>query len=142
MIRTTRRANPSMANLFNGMPFKRMLYATALLASLLTGACGAGANGDRMKDDAKFDVAWQAVRDAATADAQRKGIDAFLELNQQAGAPPLMVNVTRRDSGEKAAIDQALWDNPQQYEVTLRYGDRRYGFTPLSRSSLEPLFRE
>lgn len=118
------------------------LSALALSASLLTGACGAGTPGDRMKDDASFDAAWQSVRDATAADAQRAAIDAFLALNQQTGSPPLMVNVARRDTGEKAAIDKALWENPQQYEVTLRYGDRRYGFTPLSRASLEPLFRE
>lgn len=125
--------------------------ATALVAGLLA-ACGTGTTGERttgarMTQDATtepagFNAAWQAVRDATSADAQRDGIDAFLAMNQQAGAPPLMVNVAKRDTGAKAAIDQALWDNPQQYEVTLRYGDRRYGFTPLSRASLEPLFRE
>lgn len=95
-----------------------------------------------MSNPAAIDAAWLEVRDATTADAQRGAVDAFLALNQQAGAPPLMVNVANRDTGEQAAIDQALWDNPQQYEVTLRFGDRRYSFTPLSRSSLEPLFRE
>lgn len=121
----------------------RIALASLLLAcSLLANACGAGRNGDNMSNDAGIDAAWLEVRDATAADEQRRRIDAFLALNQQAGAPPLMVNVARRDTGGKAAIDKALWENPQQYEVTLRYGDRRYSFVPLSRSSLEPLFRE
>ncbi|WP_242111766.1 hypothetical protein [Luteimonas aquatica] len=88
------------------------------------------------------DNAWQAVRAAATPEDQRRGIDAFLALQQGAGAPPLQVSVRELASGQKARIDQALWDHPQQYEVTLRYGDRQYPFVPQSRASLEPLFRE
>lgn len=124
---------------------RTVLGSLLLAGSLLAGACGAGRpgpSGDQMSNQAAIDAAWLDVRDATAADAQRSAVDAFLALNQQAGAPPLMVNVAKRDTGEKAAIDQALWDNPQQYEVTLRFGDRRYSFTPLSRSSLEPLFRE
>ena len=91
---------------------------------------------------AALDAAWQAVRDAADPAQQRARLDAFLAMNRQAGAPPLMVDVARRDTGERAPIDKALWADPQHYEVTLRYGQRRYGFVPLARTSLEPLFRE
>lgn len=118
------------------------LIALLLAGSVLASACGTGLDGGGMGGDANFDTAWEAVRAAESTDAQRQRIDAFLAMNQQAGAPPLMVSVARRDTGEKAAIDQALWDNPQDYEVTLRYDERRYRFVPLGRASLEPLFRE
>ena len=95
-----------------------------------------------MTGEASFDQAWQAVRAATAPDRQREQIDAFLELNRQAGSGPLMVRVRRADTGEKSAIDKALWEHPQEYVVTLSYGAREYEFTPLSRSSLEPLFRE
>ncbi|RPD85375.1 hypothetical protein [Luteimonas sp. 100069] len=95
-----------------------------------------------MKHDAAADTAWARVTTATTAAQQRQEIDAFLAIQQQGGAPPVMVDVTKRDGGAPAPIDDALWQNPQDYEVSLRYGDRRYRFVPLSRSSLEPLFRE
>lgn len=123
-------------------PSKAALRGLILASCLLATACSAASNGTTMHNEAGFDTAWQVVTGATAPGAQRTSIDAFLAMNRQAGAPPLMVTVTRRDTGEKAAIDKALWDNPQEYEVTLRYGDRRYGFTPLSRASLEPLFRE
>lgn len=91
---------------------------------------------------APLDAAWQAVRDAPDPATQRTRLDAFLAMNRQAGAPPLMVDVARADTGERAPIDKALWAEPQRYQVTLRYGQRRYAFVPLSRASLEPLFRE
>lgn len=115
----------------------------ALVAGcLLLMACGGRPNGERMSSDDDFQAAWQAVQSADSASEQRQKIDAFLAMNQRAGAPPLQVSVRNQATGEKAPIDQALWDNPQQFEVTLRYGERRYVFVPLSRSSLEPLFRE
>ncbi|MCW5579748.1 MAG: hypothetical protein KIS72_00145 [Luteimonas sp.] len=116
-------------------PFK------ALWLGLLLAACHASTPGDTMAAP-RFDDAWQAVTAAATPQAQREAIDAFLAANVQAGAPPLMVVVHRRDSRAPAPIDQALWEAPSDFEVTLRYGDERYSFVPLSRSSLEPLFRE
>lgn len=109
---------------------------------LLLVACSARPNGDDMSTQRDFDTFWQAVTAAGTAQAQRAAIDAFLEANQQAGAPPLQVRVRHGDTGEAAPIDKALWDNPQQYQVELRYGGRRYEFVPLSPASLEPLFRE
>lgn len=120
---------------------------TSMLALLLAhcmaaAACGGGLAGETMTGEASFDQAWQAVRAATAPDRQREQIDAFLELNRQAGSGPLMVRVRRADTGEKSAIDKALWEHPQEYVVTLSYGAREYEFTPLSRSSLEPLFRE
>jgi len=119
-----------------------MKKLSLLACTLLLVACSGRLNGEDMSTQRDFDGAWQAVTAADSAQAQRQAIDAFLEANRQAGAPPLQVNVRRRDSGEAAPIDQALWDHPDQYEVVLRYGDRKYPFVPLSRSSLEPLFRE
>lgn len=114
-----------------------------LLACILAlTACSGTPNGEGMSNQRDFNAEWQAVTAARSAQEQRAAIDAFLEANQRAGAPPLQVNVRLRDSGEAAPIDKALWDNPGQYEVVLRYGDQRYSFVPLSRSSLEPLFRE
>lgn len=95
-----------------------------------------------MSGDENFEAAWQAVRTAASADGQRQGIDAFLTMNQQAGAPALQVSVKRLDTGKETPVERALWEHPQQYEVTLHYGDRKYSFVPQSRASLEPLFRE
>ena len=90
----------------------------------------------------EFDAAWERVREATDAQAQRDEIVGFLRHNEQAGAPALQVSVIRRDTGEKAAIDDALWQHPDRYEVTLRYGARSHVFVPLSSASLEPLFRE
>lgn len=118
------------------------LAGCLLTAGLLSSACGSGRSGDEMKHDAAADTAWTRVTAATSAAEQRQQIDAFLASQQQGGAPPLMVNVAKRDGGAPAPIDDALWQNPQDYEVTLRYGERRYRFVPLSRSSLEPLFRE
>ncbi len=89
-----------------------------------------------------FDAAWQAVLAADSSERQRQQIDAFLALNREAGAPPLQVSVKEVTSGETVAIGKALWENPQAYEVTLRYDGRSYAFVPQSRASLEPLFRE
>jgi len=119
-----------------------MKNPTLLACTLILVACSARLHGEDMSTQRDFDAAWQAVTAADSAQSQRQAIDAFLEANRQAGAPPLQVNVRRRDSGEAAPIDQALWDHPDQYEVVLRYGDRKYPFVPASRSSLEPLFRE
>lgn len=119
-----------------------MTKSLLLACILAVTACNGTANGEGMSTQRDFDAEWQAVTAAATAGDQRAAIDAFLAANQRAGAPPLQVNVRRRDSGEAAPIDRALWDNPGDYEVVLRYGERRYPFVPLSRSSLEPLFRE
>lgn len=110
---------------------------------LICVACGGRANGEKMSPDAQYDSAWQAVTSAQTAESQRAAIDAFIALNESSdGAPPRQVSVTASASGQKAPIDNALWANPQQYEVTLRYGERSYVFVPKSRLSLEPLFRE
>ncbi|GAA3913132.1 hypothetical protein [Luteimonas lutimaris] len=119
-----------------------MKKLSLLACTLLLVACSGRLKGEGMGAHQDFDAAWQAVQAAGTAEDQRREIDAFLSMNQQAGAPPLQVNVRRRDSGEAAPIDQALWDHPGEYEVVLRYGDRKYPFVPKSRSSLEPLFRE
>lgn len=119
-----------------------MKKLSLLACTLLLVACSGRLNGEDMSTHQDFDTAWQAVQTAATAEDQRQRIDAFLALNRQAGAPPLQVNVRKRATGEAAPIDQALWDNPGQYEVVLRYGDRKYRFVPQSHSSLEPLFRE
>lgn len=114
----------------------------AFWLALLLAACSATPHGETMSDGARLDASWQAVTAAATPADQRRAIDDFLALNQSIGAPPLMVVVHRRDTGAVARIDQALWDAPSDYEVTLSYGSRRHAFVPLSRSSLEPLFRE
>lgn len=118
--------------------------ALALLLAhcMAAAACGGGMAGDTVAGEASFDRAWQAVRAATAPDRQRQEIDAFLELNRQAGSGPLMVRVRHADTGAKSAIDKALWERPQDYVVTLVYGAREYEFTPASRSSLEPLFRE
>lgn len=113
----------------------------ALWLALLLAACQASTPGETMAAP-RFDDAWQAVTAAATPQAQREAIDAFLAANAAAGSPPLLVQVHRRGTRDVAPIDQALWDAPTDFEVTLRYGDQRYVFVPLSRSSLEPLFRE
>ena len=89
-----------------------------------------------------LDAAWQAVTAADSAEIQRERIDAFLEAKREAGSGPLMVRVRHRDSGEKSGIDKALWEHPERYVLTLSYGQKEYEFVPLSRSSLEPLFRE
>jgi hypothetical protein len=118
---------------------RALLSALCFLACV---ACSGAANGEKMSNDDKTDAAWQEVLAADTAERQRERIDAFLAMNQAAGAPALQVSVKDIASGQKAPIDKALWANPQQYEVTLRYGEQTYTFTPKSRSSLEPLFRE
>ena len=124
------------------MNFRNLLVAGALAASLSGTACASADVGSEMSQHTNIDSTWSEVVEAETAEVQRERIDAFLELNRQAGSHGLMVSAARRADGTKAAIDKALWDNPQDYELTLRYGDRVYRFVPLSRASLEPLFRE
>jgi hypothetical protein len=118
------------------------VFALLLAHCMAAAACGGGLAGDTMTGEASFDQAWHAVRTATAPDRQRQDIDAFLELNREAGAGPLMVRVRHADTGEKSAIDKALWANPQDYIVTVSYGAREYEFTPLSRASLEPLVHE
>ena len=116
---------------------------TALVCgSLLLVACSGRLNGETMSEQERYDAAWQAVTAAGDPREQRRQIDAFLALNQQADAPALQVLVSSLDTGQRAPIDRALWDNPQRYEVTLRYGERSYVFVPQSADSLKPLFRE
>ncbi len=95
-----------------------------------------------MGETHKVDAAWQEVTSAGTAEAQRRHLDAFLALNAEIGAPPLQVSVKELASGARVPISKALWANPQNYEVTLRYEQRTYTFTPKSAASLEPLFNE
>lgn len=117
--------------------------ALLLAHCVLVAACGAGVTGRQMTTETdSFDSAWQAVQDATTPQQQREHIDAFLQQQHDAGSGPLLVRVQRRDTGEKAAIDKALWEHPDQYLVSILYGQRQYDFVPLSRLSLEPLFRE
>ena len=124
------------------MRLRPSMLALLLAHCMAAAACGGGLAGDTMTGEASFDQAWHAVRTATAPDRQRQDIDAFLELNREAGAGPLMVRVRHADTGEKSAIDKALWANPQDYIVTVSYGAREYEFTPLSRASLEPLFHE
>src|SRR5688500_5327878 len=114
---------------------------SALFLSLfLAASCNGQAHrGNVPVNDEK---AWRAVVDATDAESQRARLEEFLKQNTDAGAPALQVSVRSLDTGEKARIDKALWDNPQRYEVTLRYGERQYVFIPKSRASLDPLFRE
>lgn len=86
--------------------------------------------------------AWDAVTSATDPAAQRAALDAFLALERREDARPLQVHVFRLDSGGRAAIGQELWDHPADHEVELRLDGREYRFVPLSRASLEPLFRE
>lgn len=123
----------------------RYAIAAGLLAHCLlaTTACAGGFKGTHtMHQSHPLDAAWQAVTAADSAEIQRERIDAFLQANREAGSGPLMVRVRHRDSGEKSGIDKALWEHPERYVLTLSYGQKEYEFVPLSRSSLEPLFRE
>lgn len=95
-----------------------------------------------MATEHEFEDAWERVREASDAGVQRAEIAAFLRRNEEAGAPALQVSVANRETGGKAAIDDALWQHPDRYEITLRYGTRSHVFVPLSSASLEPLFRE
>ncbi|MEN1960037.1 hypothetical protein WCE41_06840 [Luteimonas sp. MJ246] len=95
-----------------------------------------------MTTASEFESAWERVREASDAQVQRDEVIAFLRRNEQAGAPALQVSVAHRDTGARAAIDDALWQQPDRYEVTLRFGERSHVFVPLSRESLVPLFRE
>lgn len=95
-----------------------------------------------MSVTADHDAAWEQVRTAPDAATQRQRIVDFLRQNETAGAPALQVLLYRRDTGAQAPIDDALWANPDQYEVQLSLGERQYRFVPRSRESLEPLFRE
>lgn len=99
-------------------------------------------NDARMTTDDRHASAWDAVTSAADAAAQRAALDAFLALERPTGARPLQVHAYRIDSGARAAIGQELWDHPYDHEVELRLAGREYRFVPLSRASLEPLFRE
>ena len=105
-------------------------------------ACGSQVTGGGMATSSEFDTAWERVVAAPDAQAQRDAVVAFLRRNDEAGAPALQVSVHRRDTGAKAGIDDALWQDPSQYEATLRYGTRSHVFVPLSPASLQPLFRE
>jgi hypothetical protein len=115
---------------------------SALLASAMACllACGSHATGGGMGDG--MDAAWERVRTAPDADAQRDAVQAFVREYEAGGAPALQVSAVLRATGEKAAIDRALWERPGDYELTLRYGERRYVFVPLSSASLVPLLRE
>lgn len=115
--------------------------ALACALALLV-ACGNHATGGNMTTGNDIDVAWERVTAAPDAEAQRREIVDFLRRNEEAGAPALQVSVAERDTGARAPIGDALWEQPDRYEVTLRFGERRYVFVPMSRASLEPLFRE
>lgn len=95
-----------------------------------------------MKSGDPHASAWHAVTSAVDPAAQRAALDAFLALERPGDPRPLQVHVYRRDSAERAPIDQSLWDEPIGYEVELRLNGDEYRFVPLSRASLEPLFRE
>lgn len=120
--------------------FVKSIAVAGTLALLL--ACGSQVGGGAMATEHEFDAAWERVREASDAQVQRDAVVEFLRRNEQSGAPALQVSVTHRDTGAKAAIDDALWQHPDRYEVTLRYGARSHVFVPLSSASLEPLFRE
>ena len=117
---------------------------TLLLSVFMTAcvACGGAASGARMSDTHSSKAAWQRVVDADSETTQRAELDAFLALHPPGSEPRLQVSVVDAASGQKAPIDKALWAAPQNYRVTLSYGDETYVFTPKSRASLEPLFRE
>ncbi len=114
----------------------------AFLAVALPAACTRPVNGDPMSEASDHDAAWEQVRSAPDDATQQQRLIGFLRSHEQAGAPALQVLVYRRDTGAQARIDDALWANPDQHEVELRFGERRYRFVPRSRASLEPLFRE
>lgn len=99
-------------------------------------------NGEQTRPGSAHAKAWAAVASATDPAAQRAALDAFLALERPPGARPVQVHVYRRGSGERARIDQSLWDEPAAYEVELRLNGDEYRFVPLSRASLEPLFRE
>lgn len=119
--------------------------ALALCIGLLAAtpaACTPSVPGNAMSANADHDAAWEQVRSAPDAATQRQRIVEFLRQNDTTGAPALQVLVYRRDTGAQAPIDDALWAHPDQFEVQLSFGERRFRFVPLSRDSLEPLFRE
>ena len=123
---------------------RALALAGALVAcsSVLPACSGVPLNSEQMSSGDRHASAWDAVTAARDPAAQRSALDAFLSLERPEDARPLQVHVFRRGSGERAAIDQSLWENPADHEVELRLDGRDYRFIPLSRSSLEPLFRE
>lgn len=121
------------------MPLSCLPLACALA---LAAACSGSVNGEYMPGPNGFDAAWEQVRNAPDADTQRQKIVESLRRNEAAGAPALQISVWNPATGAKAAIDDALWANPDSYEVRLRFGEREYRFVPKSRASLEPLLRE
>ena len=116
---------------------------TALLLSLfLAVSCNGQEHQGNAAVTVDYEKAWREVAEAPDAATQRARLEEFLKRNTDDRAPALEVFVRSLDTGERARIDKALWANPQRYEVTLRYGERRYVFIPKSRDSLDPLFRE
>ncbi|MCE7032065.1 hypothetical protein LY625_05445 [Lysobacter sp. GX 14042] len=111
-------------------------------SSILPACSGTPMNGEQTSSEERHRDAWRAVTAAGDPQEQHAAILAFLALDRPAGARPLQVHVFHRASGDRAAIGQPLWDSPQDYEVELRLDGREYRFVPLSRASLEPLFRE
>lgn len=95
-----------------------------------------------MGSSPSIESSWQTVEQSKSADQQAQAIEQFLELNREAGALSYQVKAKLRATNTKAPIDQAIWDKPQDYELTLTYGDKEYVFVPLSDKSLIPLFRE
>ena len=74
--------------------------------------------------------------DLSLTDEQQQLTEAFARLYEHHATPE------RVREAEPGGFDKALWERPGDYVLTLSYGPREYEFTPLSRSSLEPLFRE
>lgn len=129
------------------MPSPKQVLSGALslcfgLLAATPAACTRPVSGNAMSANADQDAAWEQVRTAPDVATQRQRIVEFLRQNETAGAPALQVLVYRRDTGAQAPIDDALWANPDQFEVQLSLGERQYRFVPQSRESLEPLFRE
>lgn len=123
---------------------RRLVLIGLLVAcsSVLPACSGTPMNGEQMSSVERHEDAWRTVTAARDPQDQHAAILGFLALDRPAGARPLQVHVFHRASGDRAAIGQPLWDSPEDYEVELRLDGREYRFVPLSRASLEPLFRE
>lgn len=126
------------------MSLRALALAAVLVAcsSVLPAWSGTPLNDEQTTPGDRHAGAWEAVASATDPDAQGEALEAFLALDRRDGARPLQVHVFRIDSGGRAAIGQELWDHPADHEVELRLDGREYRFVPLSRASLEPLFRE